>query len=229
MDQLSHTIMMFSVWALPVLIAITFHEAAHGWTAWKLGDDTAYRLGRVTFNPIRHVDPVGTLIIPGMLLVFGSPFLFGYAKPVPVAFHRLRNPRRDMMLVAGAGPAINILLACASAALLNVIGVLPGAMQNWMAEVIEKSLIINLVLATFNMIPIPPLDGGRIAVGLLPRSLAEPLSRVEPYGFFLVLGLIFILPLLGQELGMDLNIVWHVIVYVVGTLMQAILGIFTFV
>lgn len=229
MDQLSHTIMMFSVWALPVLIAITFHEAAHGWVAWKLGDDTAYRLGRVTFNPIRHVDPIGTLIIPGMLLVFGSPFLFGYAKPVPVAFHRLHNPRRDMMLVAGAGPGINILLACASAALLNFIGFLPGSAQNWMALVIEKSIIINLVLATFNMIPIPPLDGGRIAVGLLPRSLALPLARAEPYGFFLVLALIFVLPLLGQELGMDLNIVWHMIVYVVGTLMQVILDVFAFV
>jgi len=227
MDQLSNTILLFSVWALPVLIAITFHEAAHGWVAWRLGDDTAYRLGRVTFNPIRHVDPVGTLIIPGMLLVFGSPFLFGYAKPVPVAFHRLRNPRWDMVLVAAAGPGINILLACASAALFNFVEFLPGAAQQWTASMLEKSILINLILATFNMLPIPPLDGGRIAVGLLPRSLAMPLARVEPYGFFLVLGLIFLLPMLGRELGMDLNIVWRIIGFVVGNLLYLILTVFT--
>ncbi len=227
MDQLSHTILMFSVWALPVLIAITFHEAAHGWMAWKLGDDTAYRLGRVTFNPIRHVDPVGTLIIPGMLLVFGSPFLFGYAKPVPVAFYRLRNPRWDMIWVAAAGPGINILLACLSAALFNFIGFLPDVAQQWTALVIEKSIIINLILATFNMIPIPPLDGGRIAVGLLPRPFARRLDQVEPYGFFIVLGLIFILPMLGGELGLNLNFVWYAIEYVVGTLLWLILSIFT--
>ncbi len=224
--DLSHTIYLFSIWALPVLIAITFHEAAHGWAAWKLGDDTAYRMGRVTFNPIKHIDPMGTLVIPGMLLAFGSPFLFGYAKPVPVAFGRLRNPRRDMVLVAAAGPAINIILACASAFLINLLFVLPASAANWTALVIEKSIIINLILATFNMIPIPPLDGGRIAVGLLPRSLAMPLARIEPMGFFIVLGLIFLLPMLGREFGMDLNFVWHVIEYVVGNLLRVILTVF---
>jgi Zn-dependent protease len=210
-----------------VLIAITFHEAAHGWVAWKLGDDTAYRLGRVTFNPIRHIDPMGTLIIPGMLLVLGSPYLFGFAKPVPVAFYRLRNPRRDMVLVAAAGPAINILLACASAALFNFTDSLPASAAQWMDQVLEKSIIINLILATFNMIPIPPLDGGRIAVGLLPAALARPLARVERFGFFIVLGLIFLLPMLGREIGMDLNFVWQVIQYVVGNLRWLILSIFT--
>jgi Zn-dependent protease len=226
MDQLPHMITLFSVWALPVLIAITFHEAAHGWAAWRLGDDTAYRLGRVTFNPIRHVDPMGTLVIPGMLLAFGSPFLFGFAKPVPVAFHRLNSPRRDMVLVAAAGPAINILLACASAILINLVFVLPATAHHWTLQVIENSIIINLVLATFNMIPIPPLDGGRIAVGLLPRSLARPLARIEPMGFFIVLGLIFLLPMLGRELGLDLNFVWEGVNYVVSTLAHVILSLF---
>lgn len=227
MDSLSHTIYLFSIWALPVLVAITFHEAAHGWAAWKLGDDTAYRLGRVTFNPIKHVDPVGTLIIPGMLLLFGSQFLFGYAKPVPVAFNNLNSPRRDMVLVAAAGPAINIILACASALLINLMPFIPQSATPWFAQVIEKSIIINLILATFNMIPIPPLDGGRIAVGLLPRALARPLARVEPVGFFIVLGLIFLLPMLGRDIGVDLNIVWNVIGYIVGNLLQTILQIFT--
>jgi Zn-dependent protease len=227
MDPTLQMLYQISVWAVPVLIAITFHEAAHGWMAWKLGDDTAYRMGRVTFNPIRHVDPVGTLMIPGLLLFTGAPFLFGYAKPVPVAFGHLRNPRRDMMFVAAAGPGINIVLACLSAFLINLLPVVPGVAQPWFSSVLEKSILINLVLATFNMIPIPPLDGGRIAVGLLPDSLSRPLARVEPYGFFVVLGLIFLLPLLGQEIGLDLNIIWHVLQFVVSTLMHAILTVFT--
>jgi Zn-dependent protease len=227
MGEFIHTFYLISIWAIPVLIAITFHEAAHGWAAWKLGDPTAKMLGRVTFNPIKHVDPVGTLLIPGMLLVMGAPFLFGYAKPVPVAFWRLGSPRRDMVLVAAAGPGINILLACASALLINVLPVIPGDAQTWFAAVLEKSILINLILATFNMLPIPPLDGGRIAVGLLPEALARPLAQMERYGFFIVLGLIFLLPMLGREIGMDLNFIWHAIEFVVGTLLVAILTLFT--
>lgn len=227
MGEFIQTAYQISVWAIPVLIAITFHEAAHGWAAWKLGDPTAKMLGRVTFNPIKHIDPMGTLIIPGMLLIMGAPFLFGYAKPVPVNFRRLSNPRRDMVLVAAAGPGINILLACASALLLNILPMIPGDAQIWLASVLEKSLLINLVLATFNMIPIPPLDGGRIAVGLLPESLGRPLAQMERYGFFIVIGLIFLLPMLGREIGLDLNIIWHVISFIVGALLQAILAVFT--
>lgn len=227
MGDLAQTTYLISIWAIPVLIAITFHEAAHGWAAWRLGDPTAKMLGRVTFNPIKHVDPVGTLMIPGMLLMMGAPFLFGYAKPVPVAFGRLGNPRRDMVLVAAAGPGINILLACASALLINILPVVPGDMQIWLAAVLEKSILINLVLATFNMLPIPPLDGGRIAVGLLPEALARPLAQMERYGFFIVLGLIFLLPMLGREIGMDLNFIWHAISFVVNALGQAILTVFT--
>ena len=231
MGDLAQTTYLISIWAIPVLIAITFHEAAHGWAAWRLGDPTAKMLGRVTFNPIKHVDPVGTLIIPGMLLISmqftGVPFLFGYAKPVPVAFHRLRNPRTDMVLVAAAGPGINILLACVSALLMNILPLVPGSSGVWFGEVLQKSILINLILATFNMLPIPPLDGGRIAVGLLPEALARPLAQMEGYGFFIVLGLIFLLPMLGREIGMDLNFIWHAISFVVNTLGQAILTVFT--
>ena len=226
MGELIHTAYLISIWAIPVLIAITFHEAAHGWAAWKLGDPTAKMLGRVTFNPIKHVDPMGTLVIPGMLLVMGAPFLFGYAKPVPVIIGRLGKPRRDMVLVAAAGPGINILLACASALLLNVLPLISGDFQQWFALVLEKSILINLILATFNMIPLPPLDGGRIAVGLLPERLARPLAQMERYGFFILLGLIFILPMLGRQVGMDLKFIWYGINFVVGTLLQAILTVF---
>jgi Zn-dependent protease len=162
-----------------------------------------------------------------MLLVLGAPFLFGYAKPVPVAVERLHNPRVAMMLVAAAGPAINIILACGSALLINILPAVPGAAQPWLASVLEKSILINLVLATFNMLPIPPLDGGRIAVGLLPPKLAAPLANMERYGFFVVLGLLFLLPMLGREIGMDLNFIWHAIEFVVGTLLVAILTVFT--
>ncbi len=227
MGDFFQTLYLVSVWAIPVLIAITFHEAAHGWAAWKLGDPTAKMMGRVTFNPIKHVDPVGTLVIPGMLLAMSAPFLFGYAKPVPVDFRRLGHPRRDMVLVAAAGPGINIVLACASALLINILPVFPGDFQQWFASMLEKSILINLVLAAFNMIPIPPLDGGRIAVGLLPEELARPLAGMERYGFFIVLGLIFLLPMLGREIGMDFNFIWYALEFIVGTLFKAIVTIFT--
>ena len=195
-----------SVWVMPVVIAITFHEAAHGFVAYRLGDDTAHRLGRVTFNPLRHVDPFGTIVLPGLLLLARAPFLFGYAKPVPVAFHRLRRPRRDMILVAAAGPAINIALAVASAALLHLVDLFPPATGAWLVQNLENSVLINLVLAVFNMLPLPPLDGGRVAVGLLPRPLALPLARLERYGILVLMALLFVLPFLGAKLGIDLNL-----------------------
>ena len=194
-----------SVWALPVIVAITFHEAAHGFVARMRGDDTAYRLGRVTFNPIAHVDPVGTLLIPGALLLLGAPFLFGYAKPVPVQFSRLTNPRWDMILVALAGPGVNILLAFVSALLFHLVAFAPEVASEWLAANLRNSIVINLVLAVVNMLPIPPLDGGRVAVGLLPYRLALPLARLERMGFLIIIGLLFILPLLGREFGLELN------------------------
>ncbi len=194
-----------SVWVLPVLLAITLHEAAHGYVAWKLGDDTAYRRGRVSFNPLRHIDPVGTVLLPGLLLFLRAPFLFGYAKPVPVNFARLRHPRRDMIKVAAAGPAANLAIALASAALFHLVQLMPAGVDHWVALNPGHSILINVLLAVFNMLPLPPLDGGRVAVGLLPRRLALPLAKVEPFGILLLLGALFLLPMLGRQIGVVID------------------------
>ncbi|MBO0754113.1 MAG: site-2 protease family protein [Bradyrhizobiaceae bacterium] len=212
-----------SIWALPVLIAITFHEAAHGFVARLFGDNTAWRLGRVTFNPLKHIDPVGTIFLPAMLILLRSPFLFGYAKPVPVNFGALRNPRRDMMFVAAAGPGINLVLAVAAALLLHLVGYLPGTSAQWAAENLKNALILNVVLAVFNLLPLPPLDGGRIAVGLLPDRLALPLARLEPYGIMILIGVLFIVPMIGAQLGLDFGIVSRVIAAIVSRVAEVIL------
>src|SRR5450631_950922 len=151
-----------SIWLLPVLIAVTFHEAAHGFVARFLGDETASRLGRVSLNPLRHIDPFGTILLPGLLLLARSPFLFGYAKPVPVNFRALRNPRSGMVLVAAAGPAMNIGLAILAGLSFHLIAYLPVVAAQWAALNLQNALIINVVLAVFNLFPLPPLDGGRI-------------------------------------------------------------------
>ncbi len=196
-----------SVWAIPLLLAVTLHEAAHGWVAWRLGDDTAYRMGRVTFNPFRHIDLFGTVLLPGLLLFFsGGRMAFGFAKPVPVNFSRLGRPRRDMVLVAAAGPGTNLALAVASAALLHAVSLLDGEAREWVTHNLINSVWINLLLCVFNMLPLPPLDGGRVAVGLLPRYLAEPLARLERAGIFIILGILFILPWIGGRLGLDLHV-----------------------
>ena len=196
-----------SIWALPVLFAITLHEAAHGWVAWRLGDDTARALGRISLNPLRHIDPVGTVLIPAVLL-FGSGgrMMFGFAKPVPVDFSRLRKPRRDMVLVAAAGPGSNILLAVISALLIHGSVLFDADIARWIMHNLVNSVWINLLLAVFNMLPLPPLDGGRIAVGLLPPELARQLVRIERAGIIIILTALFILPWISGKIGLDLNI-----------------------
>ncbi|HEV7372610.1 site-2 protease family protein [Arenibaculum sp.] len=205
MDETTEFLIRASAWVLPTILAITFHEAAHGWAASKLGDDTAKRLGRVTFNPIAHVDPFGTVILPA-LLYFTTGFLFGWAKPVPVSFGRLNKPRRDMVLVALAGPVTNILLAFVSAWLMRWAHLLPEPLAPWAATSLQISVVINLVLAIFNMLPLPPLDGGRVAVGILPRPLAIPLARMERYGLLVLIGVLVLLPMIGGQLGYRIEI-----------------------
>jgi len=196
------TLQQATTWVLPVIFAVTFHEAAHGFVAYRFGDDTAKRAGRMTLNPLSHVDPFGTVLLP-ILLFIGSGFLFGYAKPVPVNFGRLRHPRRDMVWVALAGPAMNIALAIISSLLFYGVDWIPSGGEKWAAANLVHSLQLNAVLCVFNMLPFPPLDGGRVAVGILPGSLARPLARVEPYGM-MILMLLFVVSYVGASSGFNL-------------------------
>ena len=196
-----------SVWVLPLIIAITFHEAAHAFVAHRLGDNTAYLLGRVSFNPFKHIDPFGTVLLPGILLLSHAPFLFGYARPVPVNFRNLNNPRLGMVWVALAGPATNIALALLAALAFHALPLAPADAAKWLADNLKNALIINVLLAVFNMLPIPPLDGGRVAVGLLPNVLAYPLSRLEPYGMLILIGILIVLPLVGSQFGLNLDVI----------------------
>jgi Zn-dependent protease len=217
------TIYAVSIWVIPLVIAITFHEAAHAYVAHYLGDNTAWERGRVSFNPIRHIDPFGTLIMPAILLISHSPFLFGYAKPVPVNFRALRHPRIDMVWVALAGPITNIALALVAAAMIHLLPVIPANAAQWFADNLKNALVINVVLAVFNMLPIPPLDGGRVAVGLLPNVLAVPLSRLEPYGMLILIGFLILVPMLGTQLGLNLDVISAILRTVTGYVIQLLL------
>ena len=179
-----------AIYALPVLFAITVHEAAHGYAARHFGDDTAWKLGRITLNPIKHIDPVGTIVMP-LILFFstGGAFLFGYAKPVPVQFGRLKNPKRDMVWVALAGPGANLVQAILWT-IVYYLQVFAGVEERYFIEMAKGGVSVNLVMFAFNLFPLPPLDGGRILVGLLPWKQAVTISRIEPWGFFIVMALV---------------------------------------
>lgn len=199
--RVTNILQQLSVWALPVLAAIILHEIAHGLVAYRLGDDTAASRGRLTLNPLPHIDPVGTILLPLFLLFVHAPFLFGYARPVPVNFANLRRPKRDMVLVAAAGPLTNIALAVVSATLFKwILHLQLPANAAWTAPLIavltpiafmaQNSVLINVALAVFNMVPILPLDGGRVLAGLLPRAQAIAYARLEPLGFVIVMALL---------------------------------------
>lgn len=190
--DINNLIQTVLVYALPVLFAITVHEAAHGYVARYLGDNTAYMMGRVTLNPIKHIDPIGTILMPIMLYFATSgAFLFGYAKPVPVNFGQLRRPKRDMIWVALAGPASNFIQAIAWALLFAVL-VGAGVSERFFLDMCKAGVLVNLVMWAFNLFPLPPLDGGRVLMGLLPARQAYAFSRIEPWGFFIVLGLVLV-------------------------------------
>lgn len=204
-----------AVWLLPVLFAITVHEAAHGYVAKLLGDDTAESLGRLSLNPLRHIDLVGTVLVPGLLMATGG-FIFGWAKPVPVDFNRLRRPKRDMALVAFAGPGANLLMAVAWALVARLAQALEFEFVTVPLTYMGLAGIgINVVLAVLNLLPIPPLDGGRIAVGLLPDKAGAQVARIEPYGFIILLVLIST-GMLNNILGFPVVLLQRTLMHVAG-------------
>jgi len=194
-----------ALFVIPIIIAITFHEAAHGFVALWCGDDTAKRAGRLTLNPIRHIDAFGTVILP-LLLILTAGFAFGYAKPVPVNFGALKNPRFDMVRVAAAGPAMNVVLAFASVLLISTLGALEGETAALAGNLLLQSARLNILLAVFNMLPLPPLDGSKVFAAFLPGGAMRWFLHLERYGMLLLLMLLFVLPMLSARSGLNLDI-----------------------
>jgi Zn-dependent protease len=217
--MLESLIQTIAIAALPVIFAITLHEAAHGYAARYFGDPTAWQAGRISLNPMRHIDLVGTIIIPAAILLFsGGSFLFGYAKPVPVDFSRLRQPKKDMLWVAAAGPAANLFMALCWALMLKLAWTMPSNDFTLpLSEMSKIGIIINCVLMVLNLLPLPPLDGGRIAVSLLPHRLAWQFAKIEPWGFPILLVLLF---------SGILNAVMNPLVSLVARVIESIFGLY---
>ena len=220
--ELLNDIVMF---AIPVILAITFHEAAHGFVALHFGDTTARDAGRVTLNPLKHVDPVGTILIPAVLILTNAGFLFGYAKPVPVQFGALRNPRWDMIWVAIAGPAMNILLALVSAILLRIALTQGQTVDSMFVQVLMASIQLNAILAVFNMLPLPPLDGSKVLAPFLPLALARPYLAFERFGMVLLVLLVFIAPMLAQRNGIDFDLIGPLVLDPAQAVVRTILSV----
>lgn len=215
--DIANLVQLIALYAIPAIFAITLHEAAHGYAARYFGDPTAYQAGRISLNPVRHIDPIGTLLIPAVVLfASGGKFAFGWAKPVPVNFGRLRNPKRDMLWVAAAGPGANLFMAVLWALLFKIVVTMP---LNYFSEpalrMAEGGIIINLVLMVLNLFPLPPLDGGRIAVSLLPHRLAYQFARVEPYGMVILMVLLFT-GVLGAVMLPVVGSVWLALKFIFG-------------
>jgi Zn-dependent protease len=222
MSNLPHLVQTIAIWAIPVLFAITVHEVAHGWMASKLGDKTAFIMGRLTLNPLKHIDPMGTIIVPVLLLIFsttfgGSPIIFGWAKPVPVSYANLNNPKRDMALVAVAGPASNLLMAIFWAIIVKLAYIFAAFTSISQIFILmgQAGILINLVLMILNLVPIPPLDGSRILAGLLPRNMVRKYYRLEPYGFIILLVLL-VSGILGRIIFPLVVGMFHLIIKVFG-------------
>lgn len=224
MPDFQEILFKLSIMALPALFAITLHEAAHGYAALKFGDRTAQMLGRLSLNPLRHIDPIGTVLLPMTMFIF-TGFMFGWAKPVPVDFRNLRNPKRDMIWVAAAGPGVNFLLAIISALLLHVAPMAPDFMAQWMVSNLAVSLQFNVLLALFNLIPLPPLDGGRVLVGILPMRAAMAVSRIEPYGMGILLLFVFLIPFAAGHAGFDFNPLFMILGPATDWVVNAIAGL----
>lgn len=205
MDMISNLAVGITTWALPIFIAITLHEAAHGYMAYILGDNTAKMAGRLSLNPMRHIDPFGTILLPIILLLLGG-VIFGYAKPVPVNARNFKNPPVHMAIVAAAGPLSNVFLAIVGGMLIYSAGLMPEYIANWWVANLSNFIFLNCLLVALNMLPIPPLDGSRVVSGVLPLKMAQKYNRIEPYGIFILVGIIFILPMAGRIVGLNIDL-----------------------